>query len=56
MKVQHKVPIGPNDKLYHEAQPIENPKHKGYCAICGKKIITVGDNEGPENLKALFRL
>lgn len=61
-KFQHTIPVGLDDPDYHEEEPIPwGPKNSGgfvvtyTCRYCGKQLIRVDNNEGPETLKAMFR-
>ncbi len=53
---QHRVPVRVDEPGYHEEEvKPENLRGLPDCKWCGKRIIRVDENEGPENLKALLR-
>ena len=56
-KWQHRVPQGTDEMHEEEVYPAEY-KFDGElcCAHCGKPIIRVDENEGPEALKSMLRL
>lgn len=55
-KYQHKIPQGVGDEGYHEEEP--RPAAFGavmICLFCGKPLVKVDENEGPESLKSMLR-
>jgi hypothetical protein len=53
MKWQHKYPRLEGD---HVATPtVTNRKTTPICATCGKQVVKVRDDEGPESIKALLK-